>query len=92
MLACIAFSCPNLEYLEVSMSDCAVNRITGFVSYLFLILNPNSNFGSDDDDSVLAYCLGLDLYFLRLYLAYWLMIYYLIAGMSWDVLLVIDDV
>ncbi|XVF21669.1 hypothetical protein REPUB_Repub12eG0110100 [Reevesia pubescens] len=29
MLACIAFSCPNLESMEISMSDTAVNRITG---------------------------------------------------------------
>ncbi|KAG9133303.1 hypothetical protein Leryth_018625 [Lithospermum erythrorhizon] len=28
-LACIAFSCPNLESLEISMSGSAVNRITG---------------------------------------------------------------
>ncbi|QCD97694.1 F-box and leucine-rich repeat protein 2/20 [Vigna unguiculata] len=29
MLACIAFSCPNLTFLEISVSDSAVNRITG---------------------------------------------------------------
>ncbi|KAK2648491.1 hypothetical protein Ddye_015980 [Dipteronia dyeriana] len=29
MLACIAFSCPNLECMEVSTSATAVNRITG---------------------------------------------------------------
>ncbi|GMI66482.1 F BOX-LIKE17 [Hibiscus trionum] len=29
MLACIAFSCPNLESVEISTSDAAVNRITG---------------------------------------------------------------
>ncbi|KAK9137659.1 hypothetical protein Sjap_008253 [Stephania japonica] len=29
MLACIAFSCPNLEAMEVAFSDRAVNRITG---------------------------------------------------------------
>ncbi|KAF2314812.1 hypothetical protein GH714_036745 [Hevea brasiliensis] len=29
MLACIAFSCPNLEFMEISTSDTAVNRITG---------------------------------------------------------------
>ncbi|GAV73435.1 PRK domain-containing protein/F-box-like domain-containing protein [Cephalotus follicularis] len=29
MLACIAFSCPNLEMMEISTSDTAVNRITG---------------------------------------------------------------
>ncbi|XP_022769849.1 F-box/LRR-repeat protein 17-like [Durio zibethinus] len=29
MLACIAFSCPNLESMEISKSDTAVNRITG---------------------------------------------------------------
>ncbi|KAL9331824.1 hypothetical protein ACSQ67_001434 [Phaseolus vulgaris] len=29
MLACIAFSCPNLAFLEISVSDSAVNRITG---------------------------------------------------------------
>ncbi|XP_074316147.1 F-box/LRR-repeat protein 17-like [Silene latifolia] len=29
MLACIAFSCPNLESLEILMSESSVNRITG---------------------------------------------------------------
>ncbi|XP_065861033.1 F-box/LRR-repeat protein 17 isoform X2 [Euphorbia lathyris] len=29
MLACIAFSCPNLEFMEISTVDSAVNRITG---------------------------------------------------------------
>ncbi|GMI69327.1 F BOX-LIKE17 [Hibiscus trionum] len=29
MLACIAFSCPNLESMELSTSSTAVNRITG---------------------------------------------------------------
>ncbi|EOX94576.1 hypothetical protein QUC31_004592 [Theobroma cacao] len=29
MLACIAFSCPNLESMEISTSETAVNRITG---------------------------------------------------------------
>ncbi|KAF3436217.1 hypothetical protein FNV43_RR23309 [Rhamnella rubrinervis] len=29
MLACIAFSCPNLEFMEISTSDTALNRITG---------------------------------------------------------------
>ncbi|XVE77861.1 hypothetical protein DITRI_Ditri13aG0097200 [Diplodiscus trichospermus] len=29
MLACIAFSCPNLESIEISISDTAINRITG---------------------------------------------------------------
>ncbi|KAK9282186.1 hypothetical protein L1049_005098 [Liquidambar formosana] len=29
MLACIAFSCPNLEFMEISTSDTAINRITG---------------------------------------------------------------
>ncbi|KAL6007335.1 hypothetical protein ACLOJK_032832 [Asimina triloba] len=29
MLACVAFSCPNLETLEISTADSAVNRITG---------------------------------------------------------------
>ncbi|KAL9227556.1 hypothetical protein vseg_003233 [Gypsophila vaccaria] len=29
LLACVAFSCPNLEYLEISMSESSVNRITG---------------------------------------------------------------
>ncbi|GLT62161.1 hypothetical protein SLA2020_348180 [Shorea laevis] len=29
MLACIAFSCPNLEFMEISKSDSAINRITG---------------------------------------------------------------
>lgn len=30
MLACIAFSCPNLEFMEISMASTAVNRITGY--------------------------------------------------------------
>ncbi|XP_027351048.1 F-box/LRR-repeat protein 17-like [Abrus precatorius] len=29
MLACIAFSCPNLEFMEIAVSDTAVNRING---------------------------------------------------------------
>ncbi|GKU86435.1 hypothetical protein SLEP1_g961 [Rubroshorea leprosula] len=29
MLACIAFSCPNLESMEICTSETAVNRITG---------------------------------------------------------------
>ncbi|XP_021898040.1 F-box/LRR-repeat protein 17 [Carica papaya] len=29
MLACIAFSCPNLECMEITASDTAINRITG---------------------------------------------------------------
>ncbi|XP_062201802.1 F-box/LRR-repeat protein 17-like [Phragmites australis] len=29
MLACIAFSCPNLQSLDISMANSAVNRITG---------------------------------------------------------------
>ncbi|KAK8918934.1 F-box/LRR-repeat protein 17 [Platanthera zijinensis] len=29
VLACVAFSCPNLEYLEISLAKDAVNRITG---------------------------------------------------------------
>ncbi|KAL9239714.1 hypothetical protein vseg_014009 [Gypsophila vaccaria] len=29
MLACIAFSCPNLESLEILMSESSINRITG---------------------------------------------------------------
>ncbi|KAK1355131.1 hypothetical protein POM88_048387 [Heracleum sosnowskyi] len=29
MLACIAFSCPNLQSLEIFTSDSSVNRITG---------------------------------------------------------------
>jgi hypothetical protein len=29
MLACIAFSCPNLEIMEILKSDTAINRITG---------------------------------------------------------------
>jgi hypothetical protein len=30
MLACIAFSCPNLQSLDISMANSAVNRITGY--------------------------------------------------------------
>ncbi|KAL2560813.1 hypothetical protein AAZV13_20G044900 [Glycine max] len=33
ILACIAFSCPNLAFLEISVSDPAVNRISSS-SYL----------------------------------------------------------
>ncbi|WVZ91142.1 hypothetical protein U9M48_037347 [Paspalum notatum var. saurae] len=29
MLACVAFSCPNLQSLDISMADSAANRITG---------------------------------------------------------------
>ncbi|KAJ6431535.1 hypothetical protein OIU84_018923, partial [Salix udensis] len=29
MFACIAFSCPNLEVMEISTSEAAVNSITG---------------------------------------------------------------
>ncbi|XP_010274204.1 PREDICTED: F-box/LRR-repeat protein 17-like [Nelumbo nucifera] len=29
MLACIAFSCPNLESMDISLSDTATNRISG---------------------------------------------------------------
>lgn len=29
MLACIAFSCPNLEFMEISTSNAAINRING---------------------------------------------------------------
>ncbi|KAA8543317.1 hypothetical protein F0562_021188 [Nyssa sinensis] len=29
MLACIAFSCPNLEFMEIFTSDTSINRITG---------------------------------------------------------------
>lgn len=41
MLACIAFSCPNLESMEISTSDTAINRITGynfFLSFWFLAI------------------------------------------------------
>lgn len=37
MLACIAFSCPNLEFMEISTSDTAINRINGY--HLCSILN-----------------------------------------------------
>ena len=30
MLECIAFSCPNLESMEIYASENAVNRITGY--------------------------------------------------------------
>jgi hypothetical protein len=33
MLACIAFSCPNLEFMEISKSETAINRITGYNSH-----------------------------------------------------------
>lgn len=37
MLACIAFSCPNLESMEIYTSGSAVNRITGYdcLSFFF---------------------------------------------------------
>ncbi|KAI6677875.1 hypothetical protein NL676_038671 [Syzygium grande] len=38
MLACIAFSCPNLESVEISTSSNAVNRITGGLRILSLVL------------------------------------------------------
>jgi hypothetical protein len=34
MFACIAFSCPNLEAVEISTSETAVNRITGYGLFL----------------------------------------------------------
>uniref|UniRef100_A0A0E0GQU1 Uncharacterized protein n=1 Tax=Oryza nivara TaxID=4536 RepID=A0A0E0GQU1_ORYNI len=37
ILACLAFSCPSLGTLEISMSDNAVNRMTGYVETLSLI-------------------------------------------------------
>uniref|UniRef100_A0A6N2KEX2 Uncharacterized protein n=1 Tax=Salix viminalis TaxID=40686 RepID=A0A6N2KEX2_SALVM len=36
MFACIAFSCPNLEVMEISTSEAAVNRITGLQASCFL--------------------------------------------------------
>jgi hypothetical protein len=30
-LACLAFSCPSLKTLEITMADNAVNRMTGYV-------------------------------------------------------------
>lgn len=38
MLACIAFSCPNLEFMEISSSDTALNRITGYNLCSLLLL------------------------------------------------------
>lgn len=39
MLACIAFSCPNLEFMEILKSDTAINRINGYNSCsLFVFL------------------------------------------------------
>jgi len=35
ILACIAFSCPNLAFLEISVSDPAVNRISRYYSCSF---------------------------------------------------------
>lgn len=31
LLACIAFSCPNLQSLDISLVNNAANRITGYV-------------------------------------------------------------
>jgi hypothetical protein len=31
LLACIAFSCPNLQSLAINMVNSAANRITGYV-------------------------------------------------------------
>lgn len=39
MLACIAFSCPNLQSLEIFTSDNSVNRITGY--HYNLLFPPN---------------------------------------------------
>ncbi|XP_025983304.1 uncharacterized protein [Glycine max] len=36
ILACIAFSCPNLAFLEISVSDPAVNRISRFAILLLI--------------------------------------------------------
>ena len=35
MLACIAFSCPNLESLEIFTSSSSINRINGYISISF---------------------------------------------------------
>ncbi|XP_017975014.1 PREDICTED: F-box/LRR-repeat protein 17 isoform X2 [Theobroma cacao] len=48
MLACIAFSCPNLESMEISTSETAVNRITGGLRMLSLVL------GSEITDASVA--------------------------------------
>lgn len=32
VLACVAFSCPNLEAFEMKIGSNAVNRITGYVA------------------------------------------------------------
>ncbi|KAI6677841.1 hypothetical protein NL676_038637 [Syzygium grande] len=48
MLACIAFSCPNLESVEISTSSNAVNRITGALRMLSLVL------GSEITDASVA--------------------------------------
>lgn len=37
LLVYIASSCPNLEVLEISKSDTAVNWITGYGSYSFVL-------------------------------------------------------
>ena len=38
MFACIAFSCPNLEVMEISTSEAAVNRITGYGFFLVKLI------------------------------------------------------
>ncbi|OMP08822.1 hypothetical protein COLO4_06074 [Corchorus olitorius] len=48
MLACVAFSCPNLESMEITTSDTAVNRITGGLRMLSLVL------GSEITDASVA--------------------------------------
>lgn len=35
MLACVAFSLPNLEAFEINMAENVVNRITGYMSLAF---------------------------------------------------------
>ncbi|KAK4482306.1 hypothetical protein RD792_009459 [Penstemon davidsonii] len=39
MLACIAFSCSNLQSLEISTSESSVNRITGYYFYFSIDLH-----------------------------------------------------
>ncbi|WMV32622.1 hypothetical protein MTR67_026007 [Solanum verrucosum] len=39
MLACIAFSCPNLDSLEILTSETSVNRITGWKSHCGFVVN-----------------------------------------------------
>jgi len=39
VLACVAFSCANLEAFEMKITSNAVNRITGYVTSISVVQN-----------------------------------------------------